>query len=326
MLCLTEAQPEHRAARSCGRGGMLVACEAGIGMKAIGKATLLGLLALLLGSLTPAGALGQGTAAVTLAPSFSPNSPGARTTVVFSARIGAAGAALPSPLTKLTAFLPVGLTGLRMQWPRTLGCSLARLLAHGGASCPAHSQIGTGSALLGWEEGGKVITANATLSAFVGPTDGPYVLEILGEGKPPLPGRIGFTEQLAAVSAPFSSSTEATIPPIITRGGQRASTLELTLAIGAPVGAGREARARRSRTSAARHARPSASRRSARVKAGRRSHPRLRRARHHRRGQVRGEMKLYLPSSCPAGGYTWEADFSFADGSSQDVRTQTPCS
>ncbi|HLI32425.1 MAG TPA: hypothetical protein VKU89_06785 [Solirubrobacteraceae bacterium] len=289
-------------------------------MKASGKSTLLGFLSLLaITAGAPASALAEGATTATLAPSFSPNSAGARTTVVFSARLSGPGGALPSPLTKLTAYLPVGLTGLRMQWPRTLGCSLRRLLAHGGRACPARSQIGSGSALLGWEEGGRILTARARLSVFVGPTDGPYVLEVLGEGQPPLPGRIGFTESLAAVSAPFSSSTEATIPAIVTRGGQHASTLEVTLAIGAPVGAAKATPARAARKRGSdRRALRSAPRQRARLR---------RAAGAHRRPHsgVRGEMKLYLPDACPVGGYTWEAIFGFAGGSTQTVRTQTPC-
>jgi hypothetical protein len=295
-------------------------------MKSKGKAKLLGSLALFASALLPAGALAQGASTVTLAPSLAPDTPGARTTVIFSAQLSGAGGALPAPLQKVTAYLPVGLTGLRMQWPTTLGCSLSHLLAHGASGCPAHSQIGTGSALLGWEEGGKIRTATATLSVFVGPTDGPYVLEVLGEGKPPLPRRLGFTENLAAVSAPFSSSTEADIPPIITRGGERASTLELTLAVGAPVDTGKAPKSTRAlpaRSGAMARLRRGSHRRG--KSAGRAHRRRKRRGAHRRRTQVRGEMKLYLPDSCPAGGFTWEADFSFSNGTTQSVRAHTPC-
>lgn len=38
-----------------------------------------------------------------------------------------------------------------------------------------------------------------------------------------------------------------------------------------------------------------------------------------------GGMGLRVPSPCPAGGYPWAAEFTYADGTTQHVTTATPC-
>lgn len=173
--------------------------------------------------------------AAKLEPALRPATPNRPTTVAFKVRFGGS-AGLPPPLRFARVFLPEGLTNLKLSWPRTLGCSRSRLLARGPAGCPPRSQIGYGSALLALEAGGVIERKRARLTVFVGPTNGAYILNVLGEVAGPLAIRFVFSEQLSAVSSPYSSGVEVALGNSFV-----SSLLELTEVVGAPVprGAGR---------------------------------------------------------------------------------------
>jgi hypothetical protein len=163
-----------------------------------------------------------------LEPALQPSSPGRRTAVLFKVRFPTV-PRLPAPLQFVRVFLPEGLTNLRLAWPNTLGCSRKRLLEAGPKGCPPRSQIGYGSALLGLEAGGAVVRKRAKLTVFVGPTNGAYVLNVLGELPGQLAVRFVFSEQLSAVSSPYSSGVEVNLA-----GSFVSSLLELTEVVGRP--------------------------------------------------------------------------------------------
>jgi hypothetical protein len=118
----------------------------------------------------------------------------------------------------------------------------------------------------------------------VGPTDGPYELQILGEGTTPIRRRVVSTVSLAAISGTYSASLATAIPPIPTRPGQpNASIVSFSLTTG---------NAHQPRFSG--------------------------------RGRY-GGMGLFVPSPCPAGGYPWLAELTYADGSTQQATTAIPC-
>src|SRR5579875_2871985 len=167
-----------------------------------------GLLAATLAAALSAAALaaqatGVSAPAVHIEPTLRPATPNRRTEVLFKVRLSGSDGSLPPPLKTARVYLPEGLTNLRVSWPTTLGCSRKVLLEKGAGGCPPRSQIGTGTALLGVEAGGVLERKQAQLSVFVGPTDGAYILNVLGELKGPLAERFVFTEQLASVSSPY---------------------------------------------------------------------------------------------------------------------------
>lgn len=206
------------------------------------RATSLPLLAALL-ALLCARALGGGTAAhaaatagatptAAIEASFAPDKPGGRTAATFGLHVSAP-EGVPTPLRKLTILIPGGLGGSTIEWPTTEGCSRATLQRRGARGCPARSQMGAGSALIAWREGGHTVTEKAKLWEFVGPTDGPYELQILGEGTTPIRRRVVSTVSLAAISGTYSASLETAIPPIPTRPGEpNASIVSFSITTG----------------------------------------------------------------------------------------------
>jgi hypothetical protein len=167
-------------------------------------------------------------------PSFSVDRTGARTAATLKVQLQGGENGVPEPLRKAVLHVPAGLADEHLQWPTTLGCSGAHLRAHGARGCPPHSQIGSGSALLKWPEGGTVVGSEyARLWAFVGPTNGEYALEILGEGSKPVHRRVVMRVPLAAETGPYSAALEVLVPPIPAFPGERdASIVELNLTLG----------------------------------------------------------------------------------------------
>jgi hypothetical protein len=161
-------------------------------------------------------------------PSFAPDRARALTAVTVAGHFstGPAGGGLPSPLREMVIWAPAGLAAPdSLAWPRTSGCSVAHLRRHGARGCPPRSQIGSGSAVVGWDEGSRAVTETARVKVFVGPTTGGagvYAFEVLAEGRTPLRKRVVLTESLYAVAAPspYSASLHARVPPIATRPGE----------------------------------------------------------------------------------------------------------
>ncbi len=224
----------------------------------------------------------------TIEPSFVPDHPGARTSATFAASFAGDGGALPAPLSKAIILLPAGFAET-LQWPLSGGCSRAHLQAHGARGCSPRSQIGAGTVLLDWQEGSRTASERASLKLFTGPTDGEPVLELLAEGEQPIRRRVVMVLSLSLVSAPYSAAMEANIPPIPTRPGQPdASIVSFSVTVG-PLG--------RPRSS---HRRPAA-------------------------GSPWGELKVFVPRSCPLGGYPWTAAFTYEGGATQELTRTIPC-
>jgi hypothetical protein len=272
-------------------------------------------------------ACGVAQAATTaeIKPELRPATPNSRTTVYYTARFSNTNGGLPAPLKSATVFLPEGLTNERLSWPRTLGCGKATLLRKGPNGCPPRSLVGSGTALLGVETSGAVEKVPAKLFVFVGPTNGAYVLEVLGETATQPVRRFVFTEQLSALSSPYSSGLETTFEPIVVAPAlPPASIIEYSLAVGEPATAAK---------TAARHKRPrraTAHRRRKQNRHRRGKHKGKRRPVKHKGHRVRvaglrGELEMFTPPHCPAGGYHWLAQFTFTDGSHQEIATTTSC-
>jgi hypothetical protein len=227
-----------------------------------------------------------GTATVAaIEASFSPNRAGARTATTFGVHLSGGQNGIPTPVRRIVVRIPAGLGGANLEWPTTAGCSRATLQRRGARGCPARSQIGSGSALIAWREGSRTVTESAKLWEFVGPTNGAYQLQILGEGTTPIRRRVVSTVALAALAGgPYSAALETAVPAIPTRPGEpNASIVSFSLTTG---------NARQPRFSG---------------------------------GGRYGGLGLFVPSPCPAGGYPWAAEFTYADGSTQQATTAASC-
>jgi hypothetical protein len=222
--------------------------------------------------------------AVTFEASFAPNRVHARTATTVAVHIAGGEDGVPPPVRKIVVLTPAGLAGSSLEWPTTNGCSRAQLMRRGANGCPARSQVGSGSVVVAWREGSKTVTEQGKLWEFVGPSNGEYTFEDLGEGTSPIRRRIASKVSLAALSGVYSSSLEDAIPPIPTRPGQPdASIVSFSLTTG-------------------------------NAKQPRFSGP----------GRY-GGLGMRVPSPCPAGGYPWSVELTFADGSVQHATTVTPC-
>ena len=166
--------------------------------------------------------------------------------------------------------------------PRVLAGAAA---APGARGCPARSQIGSGSSVIAWREGGRTVTENARVWEFVGPTNGPY--------RAPDPRRRHQPDPQAGREHGRARRDSA-----------------------APTRPRSKRRSRRSPLGPARRTPRSSASRSRR---GTRSQPRF-----SGRG-VYGGMGLFVPSPCPLGGYPWSAEFSFAGGATQQATTAIAC-
>jgi hypothetical protein len=221
---------------------------------------------------------------VSIVPSFSVNRLGARTAVTLRVAIAGGEDGVPPPVREASLHVPAGLAGSRLRWPTTAGCSGAHLQAHGAAGCPAHSQVGSGEALLAWHDGGTAVsTEHARLWAFVAPTDGEYALEILGEGAKPVRRRVIMHVPLAVETGPFSADLEVMVPPIPAFPAEPdASIVSMTLTIGGAEPAGGH-------------------------------------------GGARGGLGIYVPRTCPAGGFPWRADVTFTDHATAGATAAIAC-
>jgi hypothetical protein len=171
--------------------------------------------------------------AATIEASFAPDRLKARTATTFSLHLTGGEDGVPPPLRKIVVLVPAGLAGSALEWPTTRGCSPRQLMRRGASGCPARSQVGSGSIDVAWREGSNTVTEHGKLWEFVGPNNGEYKLEVLGEGTSPIRRREVTTVSLAAVSGVYSAALENAVPPIPTRPGQPdASIVSFSLTTG----------------------------------------------------------------------------------------------
>ncbi len=164
-------------------------------------------------------------------PSFSPDKLGARTSATFSIHFSGGTEGIPQPVKKAVVQLPAG---LGLQFPATLGCTRAHLLAHGPKGCPPNSLIGHGHALAEIQLGAVPQTEEATVTAFVGPLqNGQPTIEVLGQGYTPLTRKVVFTMTLMPDHKPYWAKLVGTIPPVPTIPLEpNASVINFSLTIG----------------------------------------------------------------------------------------------
>jgi hypothetical protein len=167
----------------------------------------------------------------TLAPTLSPNRPGAKGALTLAIQYTGGVGGVPSPVHRSVLSLPAGLT---LEVPRLRSCSAARLAAHGPHGCPPQSLIGHGHALAKALAGANVIEEEVALWAFIGPPQGNNpTLELLGEGSTPVPASVVITGTVVPAHAPYGEELVIPIPPIPSLPSVSETSLaSLTLTIG----------------------------------------------------------------------------------------------
>jgi hypothetical protein len=168
----------------------------------------------------------------TLAPTLSPNRPGAEGALTLAIQYTGGVMGVPEPVHRSVLSLPAGLT---LEVPRLRSCSPARLRARGPDGCPPQSLIGRGHALAESLVGSGVISEEVALWAFIGPPQGnDPTLELVGEGSTPVPAQVVVTGTVVPARAPYGEKLVIPVPPIPTLPSATETSLaNLTLTIGA---------------------------------------------------------------------------------------------
>jgi hypothetical protein len=163
--------------------------------------------------------------------SFAPDRLGARTEITFAIHFSGGAHGVPSRVRKAVVQIPAGL-GLEL--PRTRGCTLAHLRAHGAHGCPPRSEIGRGRALVDVRTGATTEHEEASLWAFVSPLENAYpALDILGQGSTPIERRVAFAAEVEPDYGRYWGKLVATVPPIPTIPLEPdASEVEFSLTLG----------------------------------------------------------------------------------------------
>jgi hypothetical protein len=227
---------------------------------------------------------------VKLEASFTPDRPGASTTIGFGFQIAAPGGQAPSPLTHVDLRLPPGIDYLTSSLGLAV-CEPAVLIALGPEGCSPNSRIGFGSALVEVPLGSGGGEETPSIEAFMGPPgpNGDLVIVFYADGRTPVNAEVVFEGQLIPGFGSLSSGSLNNAVPLVP---------------GVPEG-------------------PDVSIRSVQTTIGpggllytKRVHGRT--VHFHPRG-------VDVPEHCPRGGFRFEAQFSFADGTTATARSIAPC-
>jgi hypothetical protein len=243
----------------------------------------------LVGWLTLGSAVADAVSEVaTLEASFTPDRLGASTTIGFGFHIATTEGTAPPPLTAMSLRIPAGVNYALT----TLGlavCHPEALLQHGLAGCPANSRLGLGTALVevpfGTGSGHEV----PEVQALMGPSStGNLVVLFYANGQSPVYAQLIFSGEILPESGVFGSRLAATVPPVPSvPGGPDVSIVGVKATIGP-----------------------------AHLTYTKRRHGRI--VKFHPQG-------VDVPEHCPKGGFPFEAEFSFQDGSHTAASTAIPC-
>lgn len=234
-------------------------------------------------------AVAQAAETVTLHTSFSPDRLGASTTIGFGFTIGSTTGGLPSPLTHVSLRMPKGMNYLST----TLGletCKPENLVKNGLKGCSPNSRLGFGSAYVEVPFGTQSGQEIPEVQALMGPPsrEGNIVVLFYANGLAPVYAQIVFSGELLPGEGPFGSNLSTNIPEIKSvTNGPPVSIINVSSTIGP-------------------------------------SH-----LTYYKR--VHGKLVGYrpqgvsLPLSCPKGGFQFNAEFKFLDGSEVPAKSVVPC-
>jgi hypothetical protein len=244
-------------------------------------------LALLVCGCLPAAAA-QASETVALQTSFTPDRLGASTTIGFGFTISSTTGGLPSPLTHLDLRMPQNMNYITSSLG-TSTCEPAALVEKGLVGCPSNSQLGYGNAYVEVPFGQSSGREIPDIEALMGPPhNGNAVVLFYANGLAPVYAQIVFQGELVSGGGPFGESLDAGVPliPSVTN-GPPVSIIHVESTIGP-------------------------------------NH-----LNYHKR--VHGKLVSYkpqgvdIPESCPHGGFPFEADFAFLDGSTVTAHSTVPC-
>lgn len=243
-------------------------------------------LTLLLCACLPAA--GQAQELVSLHTSFTPDRLGAQTTIGFGFTVKTPDGSLPSPLTHIALRIPKGMEYLST----TLGlaiCKPKELEAKGLSGCPVNSRLGFGKARVEVPFGSTAGREIPHIYALMGPEhNNNMVVLFYADGREPVFAQLVFEGELLPDSGPFGSNLSTPIPEIKgVTGGPPVSIINVESTIGPE-----------------------------HLLYEKRVHGHI--VHFHPRG-------VEIPDTCPRGGFRFQGDFSFADGTTVRATSTVRC-
>jgi hypothetical protein len=222
-------------------------------------------------------AVAWATETLTTAVSFSPDRLGSPTNVSARAQFHSTSTGVPSPVSKVKAYLPAGL-GLDLRGTGT--CVAAKLETEGPDACPADSRVGFGGGTGLLELAKELIHEPFTLDLFLGPRVGGHVV-VLAYVNAVSPASFQLVVAATEFHAPrpYGLGFSFDVPPIPTLPEASDASIE-----------------------------------SAFLTAGDKNVAYYRHV--HGSSEFVHVRGLVVPKSCPPGGFPYKAEVSFEDGSS----------
>ncbi len=231
-------------------------------------------------------AVAWGAQTLTIHTSFSPDKLGSPTNLSATAVFGSTLPGVPSPIRNVTAYGPAG---LEVDVSGAGTCTVAKLEAVGANACPADSRLGLGGGVGLLELAGEVIHEPFTLEFFNGPKEnGHMAILVYVNADTPVSVQLVLVAKEIYGPKPYGWGVTFEIPIIPTLPGASYASVEKTsFTIGdLKVGYFKTIHGKRKLV--------------------------------HVRGVV-------VPKTCPAGGFPYEASFSFADATTNTYKGTIPC-
>jgi hypothetical protein len=248
---------------------------------------------LVVASLTVACATALAQQSARLTAAFEPGRLGAPSTVFVAFRIVSTPPSAQVPITNVTLQLPeemgIATSGLGLE-----NCLAVRLDALGPEGCPANALMGRGAATAEIPIAGETVSETARVELFSAPvTEGHLGLLVYVSAESPVFAQLIFPASIIPAVSPFSEGIDTKVPLVPSLpGAPDVAVTRFHMTIGA-------------------------------TRSGR-GHFVYYRRRHGRRAAYE-PSGLLLPPSCPRGGFPFQADFGFADGSSTTAKTTVAC-
>jgi hypothetical protein len=232
-------------------------------------------------------ATARATQTAKLTATFTPDRLNTPTTITFAIQITADGQ-VPAPLTGIDLRYPLNL-GLATSELGLATCQPQQLKTYGPPGCPANSIMGHGSALAEIAIGPEPLKETATITLLAGPPqEGHLDILVYAEGQTPVNAEILISALLIPEPPPYGGRLHFNIPlvPSLPDGPDVAITnLHTTLG---PQGLTYHEH-------------------------------------HHGKTITYHPDGILLPTTCPDGGFPFNATLTFLDGSNAQAKTTVPC-
>jgi hypothetical protein len=172
------------------------------------------LTALLAGACLSVAAVAWAAQTLTTEVSLNPDKLGAPTNLSVVAKLHSTTSNVPSPVSKVMAYLPAGMA---IDVRGAGACAAAALEAEGPSACPASSRVGFGKGTGLLELAKEVIQEPYTLDLFLGPKEGGHLVVLAYvEGRSPASFQIVVTAKEFHAAKPYGLGFTFEIPLIPT--------------------------------------------------------------------------------------------------------------